>query len=41
MGSGVVHVITDDRRHFTQNACGESIKAVDAGYVQVVIVTIL
>ena len=30
-GSGVVHVITDDRRHFTQNACGESIKAVDAG----------
>ena len=41
MGSGVVHVITDDTRHFTQNVCVFWVKAVDAGYVQVVIVTIL
>ena len=40
MGTGVVHVITDDRRHFTQKVCIASLKAVDAGYVQVVQLTI-
>ena len=39
MGSGVVHVITDDGRHFTQKVCVVWVKAVDVGYVQVVLLT--
>ena len=40
IGCRVVHVITDDRRHFTQIACFAALKTVDAGYVQVVQLTI-
>ena len=41
MGSGVVHVITDDRGHFTQKVCVVILKAVDADYVRGVQPTIL
>ena len=40
MGSGVVHVITDDGRHFTQKVCVVILIAVDGDYVQVVAVVL-
>ena len=40
MESGIVHVITDDRRHFTQKVCVVILKAVDADYVRGVQLTI-